>query len=35
MAPCVTALADAFSILRGVFMKIGMCIQLDDASKGF
>ena len=35
MAPCVTALAEAFCILRGVLTKIRTCLQLDDASIGF
>ena len=33
--PCVTALAEAFCILRGVLTKIRMCLQLDDTSIGF
>ena len=35
MAPCVTALAEAFCILRGILTLIRMCVQLDDASVGF
>ena len=30
--PCVTALVEAFCILRGVLTKKRMCVQLDDAS---
>ena len=31
----MTALAEAFCILRGVLRKIRICIQLDDANIGF
>ena len=31
----MTALAEAFCILRGVLTKIRMCLQLDDESKWF
>ena len=35
MAPCVTALGEAFFILTCGLTKIHMCVQLEDASIGF